>query len=61
MLVVEVDGSQHDLVEQMAHDVKRDAWMKCEGYKVLRFGTGEVRTRISVVLDTIEGALRAAS
>ncbi len=41
-LVVEVDGSQHQEPKQVAHDKKRDEWLKSEGFKVLRFNAGEV-------------------
>lgn len=49
MLVIEVDGSQHDLPDQINHDSKRDTWMASEGYQVLRFSTGEVRTRMDCI------------
>jgi len=26
-LAIEVDGAQHDLPEQMRHDIRRDAWL----------------------------------
>ncbi|MGB6230651.1 MAG: DUF559 domain-containing protein [Litorimonas sp.] len=61
MLVVEVDGSQHDLTGQIEHDARRDKWMENEGYTVLRFSTSDVRSRIDWVLDNIEVALQAAS
>ncbi len=33
-LIVELDGSQH---EGSAHDALRDAWLKSEGFRILRF------------------------
>jgi len=33
-LIVELDGGQH---AQNAYDEKRDAWLKGQGFKVLRF------------------------
>ena len=54
-LVVEVDGGQHADSE---HDLKRDAWLRSEGYAVLRFwnhdvlrGTDVVEAAINDVLD----------
>jgi len=41
-LIIEVDGSHHQELEQIAHDAKRDAWLQSEGFKILRFNTGEV-------------------
>lgn len=35
-VVIEVDGGQH--YEQRSYDHRRDAWLKKEGFRVLRFG-----------------------
>ncbi|WP_374549780.1 endonuclease domain-containing protein [Sphingobium yanoikuyae] len=35
-LAIEVDGSGHDIAEQVAHDAQRDAWLQAQGYRVLR-------------------------
>ena len=34
-LIIELDGGQH--VEQIASDQHRDAWLRSQGYTVLRF------------------------
>jgi very-short-patch-repair endonuclease len=34
--IVELDGVVHEAPEQIAHDIKRDAWLKSKGYKILR-------------------------
>jgi very-short-patch-repair endonuclease len=36
-LVVELDGGWHDFPEAELHDAIRDAWLKAEGYRVVRF------------------------
>lgn len=36
-IVIEVDGDSHETDEGRAHDKVRDAWMKDQGYTVLRF------------------------
>ncbi len=41
-LVIEVDGHQHQFPAQMKHDQKRDAWLNSQGFKILRFSTGEL-------------------
>ena len=41
-LVIEVDGEHHFEPEQQAYDARRDAWLKKEGYRVLRFTTGDL-------------------
>ena len=34
--IIELDGAVHDAPEQIAHDIKRDAWLKSKGYEILR-------------------------
>ena len=36
-LVIEVDGGRHDLPEAQLHDAVRDAWLRSQGYQILRF------------------------
>jgi len=40
-LIIEVDGSQHR-EETAAYDAARDAWLRAEGFKVIRFWNGDV-------------------
>ncbi len=48
-LIVELDGSQHI---DSAHDAIRDAWLKSQGFRVLRFWNGDI-------LHGLDGAMRA--
>ena len=41
-IVIEVDGHSHDTVAGRAHDKVRDAWMKDQGYTVLRFDNADL-------------------
>ena len=50
-LAVEVDGFSHDL--RPDHDARRDAWLKTEGYHVLRFANAEVFANPEGVLTAI--------
>ena len=50
-LVVEVDGGQHDW--RARADQARTAWLKANGFHVLRFWNNEVLGNIAGVLDTI--------
>ena len=52
-LVIEVDGSQHGEVEQMAHDQRRTDWLSNEGYRVIRFWASEVICNLEGVVETI--------
>ncbi|MBI5212229.1 MAG: endonuclease domain-containing protein [Nitrospirae bacterium] len=49
-LVIEVDGGQH---ADNKKDEERDAWLKLEGFKVLRFWNNEVLTNMKGVLEVI--------
>ena len=54
MLIVEVDSSQH---AENVRDLKRDAELGAEGYRVLRFWNHEVLKNRTGVLETIFEAL----
>jgi len=51
-LIVEVDGSQHHEV-QLEHDEARDAWLKSQGFRVLRFWNNQVMNELDGVLEMI--------
>ena len=52
-LIVELDGGQHRLPEQMEMDQRRDSLLADLGYKVLRFDDRETLINIQGVLETI--------
>jgi very-short-patch-repair endonuclease len=56
-LVIEVDGNQHGEDATAAHDLRRDAFLRAEGFKVLRFSNRQVFTEPDMVIDTIFAAL----
>ena len=60
-LIIEVDGNQHGLDENIARDESRTAFLASQGFRVLRFPNREVMTAIDVVLDTIYAALAPAT
>lgn len=39
-LIIEIDSDQHS--EQVAYDQHRDAWLRSQGYTVLRFWNNDV-------------------
>ena len=51
-LVIEVDGGQHAGNKK---DEERDAWLKSEGFKVLRFWNNEVLNNMEGVSEMIRG------
>jgi very-short-patch-repair endonuclease len=56
-LVVECDGSIHDLNENWQHDQARDAYMVGQGLRVLRFTNEEVLDNTEEVLKEIAKVL----
>jgi len=52
-LIIELDGSQHALPEELLKDRQRSEWLKKEGYSVLRFWDNEVMTNTEGVLEAI--------
>jgi len=52
-LVVEIDGGQHNMPQGRQHDLKRTAWLKSQGFRVLRFWNDQVLTNIEGVLERI--------
>ena len=57
-LIIELDGGQH--AENIAYDQKRDAWLRDQGYKVLRFWNNELFNQTESVLEKIRITLSPA-
>lgn len=56
-LIVELDGSQH--ADQQGYDAWRDAFLRVQGFTVLRFGSNEPFLNIEGVLTVIAEAIVA--
>lgn len=54
-LIVEIDGGQH--AEQALYDEHRDAWLRSEGYTVLRYWNNDVMQNLAGVLEQIRSVL----
>ena len=54
-LVVEVDGAQHG--QRQAADARRDAWLRRQGYRVLRLEARVVLGEIEVAVARLRTAL----
>jgi very-short-patch-repair endonuclease len=57
MLVIEIDGGQHNFDEHHARDVQRDAKLTSEGFRVLRFWNSDVDRNLDGVLESIDAVL----
>ena len=53
-LIVEADGSQYST---STHDAQRDAWLREQGFRVLRFWNNEILLNIEQVLAVIFEAM----
>ncbi len=58
-LCIELDGSQH--MEEEAYDEQRDAWLKEQGIKVLRFWNNQVLAETESVMEAIYNELVLAT
>ncbi len=58
-LIVEVDGSIHQLPENIVSDKERTAWLRTEGFDVIRFTNNEVLLELDKVLEAISTKLEA--
>ena len=56
-LIIEADGSQH---AENVYDENRDAWLRSQGFNVVRFWNNEALAQTSVVADAIWQALHEA-
>jgi very-short-patch-repair endonuclease len=58
LLVIEIDGGQHNEETMKERDAERTITLEETGYQVLRFWNNEVLTNLEGVLQRIQGALR---
>jgi len=52
-VIVELDGSQHGLDENVQRDAKRTAFLNSRGYRVLRFWNGDVLKNLDNIVEDI--------
>ncbi|HZW24832.1 MAG TPA: endonuclease domain-containing protein [Gallionella sp.] len=50
-LIIELDGGQH--ADNIEYDQERDAWLRGEGYTVLRFWNNQLMENMDGVLEQI--------
>lgn len=58
-LIVEVDGGQHS--DQLCCDQNRDAWLRAQGFEVLRFWNNQVLSETQSVLEAMRERVLALS
>jgi very-short-patch-repair endonuclease len=52
-LVIEIDGGQHGMAPGARQDAARDAFLRGEGFRVLRFWNSEVNQNLDGVMQEI--------
>jgi very-short-patch-repair endonuclease len=57
-LIIEADGGQHN---GAPHDEKRDAWLRAQGFKVMRFWNNEISSNLDGVLTAVMAAMASPS
>jgi very-short-patch-repair endonuclease len=57
-LVIEIDGDSHGMGDNPARDVRRDAWLREQGLRVLRFDASDVMRDVGSVVTAILLAAR---
>lgn len=55
-LIIELDGGQH--AERESYDAGRDAWLRNQGFIVLRFWNNDVIQNIDGVMEVISNSLQ---
>ncbi len=53
MLIIELDGGQHNTPEKIVYDNERSKFLKSEGYKIYRFWNNEVDNNLSGVYQRL--------
>jgi cyclase len=56
-LIIELDGSIHNIPEVAAHDSERQCNLELDGFKILRFNNQDIYNQLEKVLATIKNEL----
>ena len=60
-VVIELDGGQHTLTRNTAHDAARDRLLADEGYMVLRWANAEITNNLDQTMEYLLAILRERS
>ena len=56
-LIIELDGGQHNELQNIEHDNKRTTYLKSQGFKVIRIWNNEVLNNLDGVIEYIKNSL----
>jgi very-short-patch-repair endonuclease len=57
MLVIEVDGATHSTEDELAHDRRRDAYMRSLGWTIMRVQNEQIYADVAAAVEAIERRL----
>ena len=57
-VIVEADGGEHGLPEGTERDRIRDAFLRSQGFQILRFWNSDIDQNLEGVMETIFAALK---
>ena len=60
-LVIEMDGSQHGVGENVIRDEARTRWLEAAGYRVIRFWNNDLVNNMDGVLERIYEAVHGST
>jgi len=58
-VIVEADGRTHESEDAILRDDERDAWLRRQGYRVLRFADDLIIGGLPIVIERVRAALAA--
>lgn len=61
MVVIELDGGQHNEIQAKRQDAIRTKWLETQGYRIIRFWDNEVIKDLPSVLNQIHLTLTLSS
>ena len=52
-LIVEVDGATHGNIDEIARDVRRDAYLEARGWRVIRIANVDIYSDLDAVVEAV--------
>lgn len=56
-LIIEVDGSIHEMPDQQSYDEQRQAFLEAQGFRIMRFTNDAVLQSIDAVVEAIKAQI----
>ena len=59
-IVIEIDGGQHNSLENIEYDKQRTCYLESKGYKIIRFWNNDINDNISGVYKKLQQEFKVA-